>query len=129
MPDTPAQKKERRRTKNPKAFVRRDYRGRLTKTEAYRDAQLKHHFGITLEQYNALLVLQNGVCRICKQGERQKIYGAIKALAVDHCHLTNEIRGLLCSACNRAIGFLQDDPARADAIAKYLRGDHLHMLP
>ncbi len=71
-------------------------------------------YGLTVESYNELLASQNGVCLVCKQEETGK------ALAVDHCHITGKIRGLLCCNCNRAIGYLEDDPDRAEELAKYL---------
>jgi hypothetical protein len=33
-----------------------------------------------------------------------------KRFAVDHCHTSGKIRGLLCTNCNTAIGLLKDDP-------------------
>lgn len=43
-----------------------------------------------------------------------------KDLAVDHCHKTNVIRGLLCGRCNPALGYLQDSPDLARRAALYL---------
>lgn len=78
---------------------------------------IRYKFGISVEQYKAMLSTQDGVCLICKQPPS----GRFKRLAVDHCHKTNKIRGLLCVKCNRVIGYLRDDPVVADAAAAYLR--------
>jgi hypothetical protein len=39
---------------------------------------------------------------------------------VDHDHRTGEVRGLLCSTCNRLIGFFRDDPVTLFRLALYL---------
>ena len=41
-------------------------------------------------------------------------------LRVDHCHVTNSVRGLLCNSCNLALGYVQDSPATLYALARYL---------
>jgi hypothetical protein len=68
-------------------------------------------YGITLAQYNQLLKEQNGVCAICKQPET--IYdirtNKLRALAVDHNHITGKTRGLLCSHCNHGVGHFKED--------------------
>jgi len=79
--------------------------------------KLKSTFGITLSEYNALLAKQNGGCAICnKTAEQNK-----KRLAVDHCHKSNKIRGLLCSACNQAIGLFKDQIVLMKSAIKYIR--------
>lgn len=77
-----------------------------------RDYSLRSKYSITLAQYEELFLKQNGVCAICKQPETalEKYKGRIKKLAVDHCHDTNKIRGLLCSSCNIGIGNLKHNP-------------------
>ncbi len=69
-----------------------------------RDRELKRNYGITLDDYRAIFNSQKGVCAICQNPE--SIAG--RTLAVDHDHKTDEIRGLLCSKCNSAIGILGD---------------------
>lgn len=69
-----------------------------------------HH--ITAADYMELYRMQHGKCIICKR---------TKKLVVDHNHTTGKIRGLLCSAHNRALGYFQDSPELLDSAADYLR--------
>lgn len=79
-------------------------------------------YGITVDQYNEMLVSQNGVCAICLKYETDtdNRSGKIRALAVDHNHITGEVRQLLCGSCNKAIGLLQDNPLLVKNVADYL---------
>ena len=78
-----------------------------------RDAHLRKKYSITLEEYEALVIAQEGKCRIC-QNEA--------LLHVDHDHVSGLIRGLLCNPCNLALGMFEDDPNRFLAAATYLAG-------
>ncbi len=81
---------------------------------------LKRRFGITPEAYVQLLISQGGVCAICK-----KLCSSGRLLAVDHCHKTGEVRGLLCGVCNRMLGNAQDEASTLRAAADYLeKADH-----
>lgn len=57
-------------------------------------------------------------CGICGGTESRTQWG--NRLMVDHNHTTGELRGLLCSPCNSAIGLLGDDPVRLQAAIAYL---------
>lgn len=81
-----------------------------------KDLQLQREFGITLQQYNEMLLVQNGTCAICFNGPDAKN----KMLAVDHDHKTGKIRSLLCRGCNVGIGNLKDDPKLLIKAAQYL---------
>ena len=70
-------------------------------------------YGISMADYEAMFERQAGACAICKRTG--------VTLCVDHCHLTGEVRGLLCSQCNSAIGFCSDDPTVLLAAAAYLQ--------
>jgi len=70
-----------------------------------RRCHLQGTFGITLEEYNDLLEAQDGVCAIC--GKTPEENG--RSLAVDHCHKTGKIRGLLCQVCNAGLGSFKDN--------------------
>jgi hypothetical protein len=89
---------------------------------------LKTKFGITLEQYNRLLKEQNYACAICKKPETvlDNRNNKPKSLAVDHNHVTGEIRGLLCSQCNRSLGGFQDNPEILKQAISYLKESDLN---
>jgi len=67
---------------------------------------------------------QGGLCAICKQPETGKHNRGSKEaaleLAVDHCHITGDVRQLLCHKCNKALGLFQDDPNILKAATEYL---------
>lgn len=78
-------------------------------------------YGLTVDDYMALHDRQGGRCLICgSDGE-----DTARPLAVDHCHETNQVRGLLCNKCNSMLGFACDDPERLIAGAEYLRRSRL----
>lgn len=70
-----------------------------------REYDLKRNFGLTVSEYDAMLEAQKGCCAIC--ATPQSLLPI--RLAVDHCHKTGKIRGLLCNPCNKGIGNLKDD--------------------
>ena len=80
---------------------------------------LMHKFGITENQYNEMLKNQNNVCMICKSSESGD--ARTTRLSVDHCHQTKQIRGLLCSSCNKGIGFLKDSIENLKNAIEYLK--------
>lgn len=86
-----------------------------------RNAQLKHKFGITLKQYNAMVMVQNYVCAICGQKETQMMNEEIVGLTVDHDHITGKIRKLLCRRCNSILGYVRDNPDILEKATLYLR--------
>ena len=76
-----------------------------------RNNSLKHKFNIDLDQYEWLLEQRNGVCWICFKPETSKKKRAKypNSLQVDHDHLSDMIRGLLCHNCNSGLGAFADD--------------------
>ena len=78
---------------------------------------LASKYGITPDDYEAMVKAQDGRCATC----RRLPQGHWKRLCVDHCHETLVIRGLLCSACNVALGALEDDTEVLAAAIAYLR--------
>lgn len=77
-------------------------------------ADRKHSYGITPEQYQAMVDAQGGQCAVCGD------VVADSGLHVDHCHSTGKIRGLLCRHCNLALGNMRDDVSRLRRAITYL---------
>lgn len=88
----------------------------MSRKQANIKYNLKKRYGITVDQYIDMLMSQGGVCKICKR--ECKTYAN---LAVDHCHTTKKVRGLLCNKCNRGIGLLEDNETLLKNAIKYLR--------
>lgn len=83
-----------------------------------RNRVLKFHYGISIEQYEAMLVAQDYRCLICGSKGRQD---RASPLDVDHDHNTKEVRSLLCHRCNRGIGVFLENPDSLEKAAAYLR--------
>ena len=66
---------------------------------------LKRKYGITIDKYNQMVLAQNNKCACCGQEEKliNKYTNQIQRLSVDHNHVTNKIRGLVCARCNRFV--------------------------
>ena len=79
-------------------------------------------YGLSKEEYYGMLDNQGGTCAICKRKEwsRASVTNNIRALAVDHCHVKGNVRGLLCRACNLAIGYFEDNTESLGEAIKYL---------
>ncbi len=90
--------------------------------EYKKSKDLKKLYGITLDDFNRMADAQEHKCAICKQpeGAIDRFSGKPRKLAVDHCHATDKVRGLLCSRCNTAIGSLNDDPSLFRMAAEYI---------
>jgi hypothetical protein len=71
--------------------------------------------GLTIPQFEEMELRQGGVCKICGG-----ISTAGRRLAVDHCHKTKIVRGLLCHNCNSALGLFKDNPSLLLQAALYL---------
>lgn len=91
-----------------------------------RERVWKHHltkqYSMTVDEYDALLLAQDGKCAIC-QSDKSKT-SRTDRMHVDHDHATGEVRGLLCDSCNVGLGRFEDDPNLLIAAAMYLvKGD------
>ena len=71
-------------------------------------------YGMSNADFDAMLARQGGTCAICKT----KPPG--QTLGVDHCHICNKVRRLLCPGCNLGLGHYKDDPRLTRAATGYL---------
>lgn len=77
---------------------------------------IKHRYGITLDEYEAMLVKQNNRCYMC-----QHMFTSSKSTHLDHNHRTGAIRRMLCSRCNHIVGYVENYADRIDKAKKYLK--------
>jgi len=102
-------------------LARRAKVDRAIRKEAHHDIELKRNFGLSNNQYIDMLNSQGGKCAICDKPEIAKDRGGtLRRLAVDHCHDTGKVRGLLCTKCNMILGGVNDSPAILKEAIRYL---------
>lgn len=84
--------------------------------------KLMKDYGMSLDAYWQMVTDQHGLCAICTRGETASRPSGIQlSLSVDHDHATGEVRGLLCQACNSALGLFRDSCDNLRAATEYLR--------
>ena len=87
-----------------------------TRQTKYARTTALRKYGLTPACYAKMLEEQGDACAICGRDS----FSEGKHLAVDHCHDSGVVRGLLCGPCNQALGMLGDNPAMLLKAAKYL---------
>lgn len=113
-----AKVKERKRLDR---IYRKEYYQAPERKKKYRIKYIEKTFGIKYEEYDRMLQEQNALCAICGESESSS---TCKYLSVDHCHITGQIRGLLCVSCNRGLGMLRDNPLFVEKALNYLKKSH-----
>lgn len=97
-----------------RAFVKENFPEQLPTYS--RETQIKHRYGITIDDFNKMLLEQDGKCAACKKILTDGPMGT----HIDHCHTTKKVRGILCGHCNRALGYVHDDIEKLKALIDYL---------
>jgi hypothetical protein len=67
--------------------------------EQQRTHILKHRYGLTVEQWDQMLIEQSGLCALCDE-QMQNPH-------IDHSHISGKVRGLLCLRCNTMLGHVE----------------------
>lgn len=86
------------------------------------ESRLISKYQLDFNKYRTMLKAQKHRCGICQCTLESSRYNKF---AVDHCHKTGTIRGLLCTNCNTALGLLKDSPKRLESALRYLRNTTL----
>jgi hypothetical protein len=94
--------------------------GKLKAKAKDRRNHLKKNYGITVEDFDALLAKQNGRCAICGTDDPPRYKSNRGGWHVDHDHSTGRVRGVLCPLCNVAIGHFKEDVNRMSNAIKYI---------
>jgi ribosomal protein L37AE/L43A len=114
--DERSQDEQWRERKNQRQVARRAAsKGTEQTVRADKKYSLKHLYGITLEQFEAMLAAQRNRCAIC-----ERRFAGGRDTHVDHDHVTGIVRGLLCTNCNNGLGRFRDDPATLRRAARYV---------
>ena len=92
--------------------------------DVIRKSHLKSKYGVTQDEYDLNLELQDNACKICKTDASE----FTSSLHVDHCHETGELRGLLCVSCNSALGQFKDDIELLEDAIDYVKNSKFFRL-
>ena len=98
--------------------------------ERKKDCDLRKRYGISLDEYNEMLVLQDGMCAMC--GNAPQPHHHRPTLHVDHDHRSGTVRALLCATCNWVVGFFENGHSELALIylARYgLTSERLESMP
>lgn len=89
---------------------------------ANKDYMTAKRYGLSVEDYRRMWMERNGKCDCCGESEikTRADTGEPYLLGVDHDHVTGEVRGMLCSRCNVALGMLDDNPDRIRKLLSYI---------
>jgi len=79
----------------------------------------KYRYNINVKHCLKLEKKQKYKCKLCYR--KQQKTGQYTSLCIDHCHKCSKLRGLICHACNRGIGLLQENIQLLNRIIKYLK--------
>jgi hypothetical protein len=105
------------------ADLRAEYEAEASRRECERrsrygrDRNLLSKYGIDQARWQQMWDDQRGLCASCEDPFEAGAGGC----AVDHCHETGRVRGLLCRSCNIGLGHFRDDPERLKRAVEYLR--------
>lgn len=110
-----SQRNQEYRQKNTDKIREKGVEYRKSNPTYFKNKHLVRTYGMTYEDYEVMLAAQGGACRICRSPDGDR------SLAVDHCHKTNVIRGLLCNRCNTTLGKVEEDIGLLEAMISYLK--------
>ena len=123
---------DKRRRSTPEVRVRiraahARWRSRPGNVEKVRDAYYRRKYGLSMQGVFNLLDRQGGRCAICQSlnpGSRNRGISELGRWHVDHDHVTNKVRGILCGDCNIGLGGFRDNPDYLVDAAIYLENSH-----
>jgi hypothetical protein len=111
--------------KNQRQIARRAANsGTEQQRRADKSNSLKQLYGITIEQFEAMLAAQRNTCAICPHR-----FKSTRDAHVDHDHATGRVRGILCTSCNNGLGRFRDDPVLLRRAARYLQPSRSEASP
>lgn len=107
----------RRREIEPESIKAHNKKWYEANREHRREYQYLRKYGLTIAEYDAKVVEQNGCCAVCGTNKP----GRWNRWHIDHCSTTGVVRGLLCSSCNMGQGLFKHDIALLQRAIDYLK--------
>lgn len=90
-------------------------RWREANAARHSDNNARWNYGVAHGTYAEMLAAQSGRCAICDKPEPEN-----QRLAIDHCHNSQKVRGLLCANCNRGLGLFEDSVLLLSSAIRYI---------
>lgn len=120
---TKSREKDRLRRPKRKGKQSAEQKKRYATDVEFRKARAEYNlqvkYGIDRAKWREMFAAQGGKCPVCDdvlRGEEM-----VRPSPVDHCHVSDRVRGLLCSRCNRALGCVGDSIEILERLIAYLR--------
>ena len=101
-------------------YSRAYYKANKGKFKVWARARNIENKGISLTQYDKMIVAQGNKCATCASESLIYHVARLSALVIDHNHTTGLVRGLLCNQCNLALGLVHDNIETLAAMIAYL---------
>jgi predicted nucleic acid-binding Zn ribbon protein len=92
----------------------------LPRKQEHKTKRKLEQYGLQLDEYESLMIQQNNHCAICNQPEKNMLNGKLRRLAIDHCHISGVVRGLLCFQCNVGLSNFNDNWVLLENAIEYL---------
>lgn len=107
------------REANPESFARARRKYKEAHPERSRLSLMKKKYGMGAGEFESMYEAQGGRCKICGE-EIEQWDRRTHRTHIDHDHKTGKVRGILCSNCNKLLGYARDDSAILKAAVEYL---------
>lgn len=101
-----------------KVYDRARYERGEKATQTSRNKRYLYKYGITEAERDAMVSEQDHKCAICLLPLSTT---NTQLVAVDHCHSTKKVRGILCRPCNVSLGLMKEDTDRLQRAIQYLQ--------
>lgn len=116
------QKRKRDYADPVKRAKRQEWKRNWNKSDVYLNGYYRKRFGVTLNEVNSMLAIQNGRCANIACGTEISIHPKDnqKKAIVDHCHTTGRVRSMMCQRCNTTLGHVEDTQSVIFGLLDYL---------
>ena len=115
-----------RRHLNKKRGISKRNNPNVDRKEYRRNWAMRQKYGIEPSEFDIYWIAYRGKCFLCQKNMKMPSPTrgqGLDIVAIDHNHKNGKVRGLLCNACNKGLGFFGDSISLLEEAVKYLKGD------